>query len=152
MLKILALIVKIAPLLAAIGSVVITTFTLLLIRTRIKNRNVSKTLKLFRELKNEQQQLTFILTHSKDHQYQKIACLNYLDNQENILQLINDGKIDQSLFDDLIKPQIIEFINTDIMTLYISEIQTLIRNKKIAGNTYKYLMKLIHEYNKKMNK
>lgn len=148
MIKIFTLIVKMAPLLMVLFAVVITVFTYILIRTRIKNRKVSKTLKLFSDLKHEQQQLAFILSHSKDSQYKKISFYNYLDEQEAILNLMENRKIDPSLFDDLIKPQIIEFMHINIMNSYISEIQSNIRNNKTSKRSYKYLTILINEHDK----
>ena len=61
---------------------------------------------------------------------------------------MNDRKIDSSLFNDLIKPQIIEFINLNVVSPYISEIQSNIQNNKLHKNSYKYLMKLIYQHNK----
>ena len=148
MIKILSQIVKIAPLLVALVAFFVTTFTFILIRTKIKNRNVHKTLKLFRDLKHEQQQLVFILSHSKDTKYKRISFYNYLGDQEEILNLMNDGKIDQALFNNLIKPQIIEFIHTNILNSYISEIHNNIQNNKLDKNNYKYLLKLIYQHNK----
>ncbi len=148
MIKIVSQIVKIAPLLVALFSVFITVFTFFIIRSGIKNRKVSKTLKLLSELKYEQKQLLKILRQSKDTKHKKISFYNYLDDQENILNLMDDGKIDPSLFNDLIKPQIIEFINTDIITPYISEIKDHISNNKLTKNNYKFLMKLIYQHNK----
>ncbi len=147
MIKILSQIVKIAPLLVALVAVFVTAFTFILIRTKIKNRNVHKTLKLFRDLKHEQQQLAFIITHSKDTKYKKISFYNYLDEQETIINLMHDGKIDQALFHDLIKPQIIEFIHTNILNSYISEIKSNIKNNKLSKKSYKHLFKLINEHN-----
>ncbi len=149
MIKIMTQIVKIAPILVALFSVFITLVTFLTLRSGVKNWRVSKTLKYFKNLKSEQKQLLKILHNNKDNKYKKIACYNYFDEQETILTLLENGKLEQSIYNDLIKPQIIEFCTINTISIYIAEIQTNINNNILSKNTYKYLIKLINEHNQK---
>lgn len=113
---------KTEPLNVAILFTAIIVFTFVAVRSELKNWRVSKTLKYFRDLKHEQNQLSHVLRSNKEIQYKQIACYNYLDEQEKILLLKKNGKLEVSIFNDLIKPLVIETIKLDIMSTYIAEI------------------------------
>ena len=138
--------VSVAPMLVALFTIFITTFTFIIIRSTIKNKRTKRTLKLFRDLRHEQLQLIHVLKSNKDLSYKKIACYSYLDEQEAILVQMVMGKLDNTLYKNLIKPMIIEAIGMEKMNKHIAEIEELNRDKT-AENNYVNLLKIINEYN-----
>lgn len=146
MIQFLIQMVKIAPVLAALIIIFTTTFTFIIVRSTVKNIRTKRTLKLFRNLKHEQQHLLHVVKSNKNLTYKKIACYNYLDEQEIILTQMVKGKLDNGLYNTLIKPMIIEAIGMDEMSKYITEIEELNRDKTVENN-YQNLLKLINEHN-----
>ena len=138
--------VSFAPMLVALFTIFIIAFTFIIIRSAIKNIRTKKTLKLFRDLKHEQSQLTHVLKSNKDLPYKKIACYSYLDEQEIILTHMVNGKLDNTLYNNLIKPMIIESIGMEEMSKPITEIEELNRDKTVE-NKYVNLLKVINEHN-----
>ncbi len=122
MIEAIIAVIKTEPLQVTTITVLITIFTFIAIKSELKHWRINKTLKYFRDLKHEQQQLLYVLKGNKEPQYKEIACYNYLDEQEKILNLMANGKLQYSLFNDLIKPMIIESINMNIVNTYIIEI------------------------------
>lgn len=128
-------------------SVLIIIFTFIAVRSELKNWRIGKTLKFFRELKHEQRQLLHVLSGNKDRQYKQIACSNYLDEQEKILTLMVIGKLEYSLFNDLIKPLVIESINFKIMSSYVEEIKEANLDRDPSEILYPHMFQLIEDYN-----
>ena len=138
--------VSIAPMLVALFTIFIIAFTFIITRSAIKNSRTKKTLKLHRDLKHEQLLLIHVLKSNKNIPHKKTACYSYLDEQEKILAQMMSGKLDNALYNNLIKPMIIETIKMDEMHQPISEIEELNRDKT-AENNYENLLKLINEHN-----
>ncbi len=138
--------VSIAPMLVALFTIFITTFTFIIIRSAIKNKRTKRTLKLFRDLKHEQLHLMHVLKSNKDLSYKKIACYSYLNEQEIVLAQMVNGKLDNALYNSLIKPMIMESIAMNEMSQPIAEIEELNRDKTVENN-YENLLRLINEHN-----
>ncbi len=128
-------------------SALLIIFTFIAVRSEVKNWRIGKTLKLFRDLKHEQQQLLHVLRSNKDNQYKQIACSNYLDEQEKILTLRAKGKLQHSIFNDLIKPLVIESINFNVMNSFVDAIQKHNLKTNPTEAMYPYLCQLIIDHN-----
>ena len=145
-------VVKMDTLRVVTMSVLLIIFTVIAVRSELKNWRIGKTLKLFRSLKHEQQQLIHVLRGSKNTQYKEIACLHYLDEQEKILVLMKNGKLQYSLFNDLIKPLVFESINFDIMKSFVAVIKKENQDKDPSEMRYPYLFNFLNDdYNNLVN-
>ena len=127
---------------------IVPILVLILAYKGLKNWRVDKTVEAYKVLRNEEEKLLNISRYEKDDQYKINAYYNYLTEIETILFLMNSKKLERSLFDEIIKPQILGFIDNDIIKIYISEKQE--KDKKQGfPDTYRNLSKLIEEQEKK---
>ncbi len=147
MLESLIELIKTDTIRVAVISVLVIIFTFIAVRSELKNWRIGKTLKLFRALKHEQQQLSYVLRGNKEIQFKQIACSNYLDEQEKVLALKTSGKLQYSLFNDLIKPLIIESINFDTMNAFLVDVKKANINRDPAEMIYPHLFQLIIDHN-----
>ena len=147
MLESLIELIKTDTIRVAVISVLVIIFTFIAVRSELKNWRIGKTLKLFRALKHEQQQLSYVLRGNKEIQFKQIACSNYLDEQEKVLALKTSGKLQYSLFNDLIKPLIIESINFDTMSSFIAEIKKHNLDGALSEEMYPLMFQLITDHN-----
>ena len=128
-------------------SILVVVFTFIAVRSELKNWRIGKTLKLFRSLKHEQQQLIHVLRGNKETQYKQIACSNYLDEQEKVLDLMINGKLQHSLFNDLIKPLIVETMKFDTMSSYVAEVNEHNLDGAPSEARYPLMFQLITDHN-----
>ena len=127
---------------------IVPILVLILAYKGLKNWRVDKTVEAYRVLIAEGKYLLKISRNEEDYEYKKNAYNNYINELESTLFLMNKGKLDKSLFKEIIKPRILGFIDNDTMKEHIYKMKED-DNKRGFPDTYRNLIKLIEEQEKK---
>ena len=129
-------------------TICIAIATLVLACKGLKNWRVDKTVELYRTMRKERDILLDVSRNETEEEYRINACYDYLNEIEAVLCLKKQGKLDKTIFNELIQPQIIGFVDNDVIEGYIYKMKE-VDKKQGFPDTYRNLSKLIEEQEKK---